>query len=340
MNRITSFISFDVIIPIYNEQASLPALHARLKSVFSPSEMARHRIKTAHFIFIDDGSIDRSAELITGFIKEGLPATLIRLSRNFGHQNALTAGLHYSKADVTAVIDGDLQDPPEVMMEMLVKWRNGYNVVFGQRRRRKENPLLVFCYWAFYRIMRALAEQDVPLDSGDFSLMDRSVIEALRALPEKLRFPRGLRSWVGFNQCAHPYERDARKLGESKYNFAKLCKLAKDGITATSVKPLKFVEAFTALFLLATTVFFGLAINQALRPSSAESLAGWFFAGFGLVTFTGFLITCGMSIVCAYIGRIYLEVKDRPTYILREVVSAESLELRRTLSPTTIEHTA
>ena len=192
--------TLDIIIPIYNEEEMIAPLLAKIAAVFSSSELKSRKIKSVRTIFIDDGSTDKSAEKIADEIFRGFPAELHRLSRNFGHQNAVSAGFNKTTADLVVVMDADLQDPPEIIYEMIERWRDGYDVIYGERRKRKENILKVICYWFFYRMLAFLSEISVPLDSGEFSLVDQRVVKAMLQLPEKLRFPRGLRSWVGFKQ--------------------------------------------------------------------------------------------------------------------------------------------
>ena len=210
MSAISRLITLDVIIPLFNEEEMIPALVAQLNDTFSPDNLIKHGIGDVRFLLVDDGSKDRSAELLAGHIRRGFRGELLRLSRNFGHQNALCAGLDYADADVVAVIDADLQDPPELILSMVDVWRQGHEVVYGERRKRKESVIKRIGYWGFYRLMAFLSDIAIPLDSGDFCIMDRKVVQALRKLPENLRFVRGLRAWVGFRQTGIPYDRPKR----------------------------------------------------------------------------------------------------------------------------------
>src|SRR3954468_4178465 len=185
-------LTLDLIIPIYNEAEVLELLFRTLEETFSPTNLLGRNIAGVRYLFVDDGSSDGSARIIWDKIRAGVPATLFRLSRNFGHANAISAGLDHATADLVALLDADLQDPPRVVLEMIDKAREGFNVVFGQRRRRKENVLKRIGYWSFYRVLALLSDIRLPLDSGDFCLIDRQVLSALRRLPERLRYPRVL----------------------------------------------------------------------------------------------------------------------------------------------------
>lgn len=309
----------DVIIPIYNEEDVLGSLFEALEKTFSPAALKARGIGRVRYLFVDDGSGDSSASLIAEKIRLGWPATLYRLSRNFGHQNAVSAGLRASRGDAVAVIDADLQDPPGTVLAMVDLWRQGYDVVFGERKKRKEGVGKIFCYWLYYRLLSFLSTVKVPLDSGDFSLMDRRVVEEVSKLPERLRFPRGLRSWVGFRQIGLAYERDQRRAGRSKYSLDKLYHLATDGIASLSIKPLKIAQFFTVVYLL---VSFGLTLlsleKYLLRQS--DPIALWFFATYAMISLGNFMTLFCLYVLSAYVGRTYLEVQGRPSYIVMEVV--------------------
>src|SRR5436190_5373685 len=215
MIRATDALTLDLIIPIYNEAEVLDLLFDTLDTTFSRANLASRNIARVRYVLVDDGSTDDSARIVSAKIVAGAPATLYRLSRNFGHANALCAGLDHATADLVALLDADLQDPPAVVLLMIDKAREGYNVVFGQRRKRKENVFKRMAYWTFYRLIALLSDIRLPLDSGDFCLLDRDVVAALRNLHEHLRFPRVLRAWVGFRQIGVEYERPQRQAGES-----------------------------------------------------------------------------------------------------------------------------
>jgi polyisoprenyl-phosphate glycosyltransferase len=333
MDRLRQAIHLDIIIPVYNEEATLPLLRQRLETVFTVEVLQKAKIQSVEFILVDDGSRDRSAAILAEYIREGFPAKLIRLSRNFGHQNAVTAGLEHSKGDVVAVIDADLQDPPEVVLEMIALWRQGYDVVYGQRRRRKESWFKVTCYWAFYRILKWLSDAEIAMDSGDFSLMDKRVVKVLCELPEKLRFPRGLRSWVGFDQIGLPYERHRRVEGVSKYPLRKLYQLATDGIASMSVKPLKLTQLFAFLFALSFAAFFALSCFAYFRHYPGHENLIWFLVGYTMISFSSFMVLFSLYILCGYVARIYLEVKERPAFIVKEIVDESTISLRTGTAP-------
>jgi polyisoprenyl-phosphate glycosyltransferase len=308
-----------VVIPVWNEEEVVDLLVERLQSVFSPAARMHNGLRSVRYLFVDDGSRDRTARIIAGHIERGLPAVLYRLSRNFGHQNALSAGLENSRADLVAVLDADLQDPPELILEMVKRWREGFDVVYAQRRRRKGNPLKRAAYWLFYRMVALLADIHIPLDSGDFGLMSRRVVEALCALPEKLRFPRGLRAWVGFPQAGVEYDRPERQAGRSKYSLARLYRLATDGVVSSSVRPLQLAQVFSVSYLLLTMALGAFMVaSRLVWPGRAVPLP--ILVGYLLVLSGNFVQVLCIYILGAYVGRTYLEVKGRPPYVVMEVV--------------------
>jgi dolichol-phosphate mannosyltransferase len=315
----SSPVSLDIVVPVWNEEEVLEPLLQRLESVFSPDAQRAAGIKAVRYLFVDDGSRDRTAEILAGRIAAGLPAVLYRLSRNFGHQNAVSAGLEQARADVVAILDADLQDPPELVYRMLERWREGYDVVYAQRGRREGNAFKRGGYWLFYRLVALLADIHIPLDSGDFCLMDRRVVARLCALPEKLRFPRGLRAWVGFRQTGVVYDRPARKVGTSKYTLGRLYRLATDGVISSSVRPLQLAQVFSVSYLLLTL---GLGLLMVVRhlvwPGGEVSLP--VLIGYLLVLSGNFVQVLCIYILGAYVGRTYLEVKGRPPYVVMEVV--------------------
>jgi polyisoprenyl-phosphate glycosyltransferase len=255
--------SLCLVIPVFNEEKMVPLLVETLRKVFNEKVLAEHRISKIHYIFVDDGSHDKTIDLL---IKNGVVLSsyeIVVLSRNFGHQSAVGAGLQRAvDFDLTAVIDADLQDPPEVILGMLKEWRKGFDVVYGERRKRKEAFYMVMFYWIFYRVYSFLSPIKVAVDSGDFGLMDRKVVLALQALPERQRFMRALRSWVGFKQTGYPYERPARAAGETKYTFRRLYKLATDGIASVSIRPLQIAQTLSLLYLLSAGVAIAYLLKQ------------------------------------------------------------------------------
>jgi dolichol-phosphate mannosyltransferase len=314
------WVSLDIIIPVYNEESVLDILFKRLESVFTPENLKKYGIKTVRFLMIDDGSKDRTAEIICNYIAQGVPAVLYRFSRNFGHQNAICSGIENADADVVSIIDADLQDPPEVILEMLLKWRDGYDVIYGERKNRKENVFKVWSYWMFYRLLSFLSEISIPLDSGDFCLLDRKVVDAIRDLPEKLRFPRFLRAWVGYKQTGLQYERSSRAAGSPKYSFSKLYRLATDGVASASIRPLKISQVFSIFYLSLSLLLSIVCIFKLRSYQEANEIALWFLFCCMLIALGGFVQSFCIYILSAYIGRGYLELKKRPSYIIMEVV--------------------
>lgn len=317
--RIEAPVSLDVVIPVYNEEEVIPLLIGRLESTFSLEQCKQHGIKEVSFIFVDDGSMDRSVVLLRKRLKDKshYKGHILRLSRNFGHQAAVTAGINNSTSDLVTVIDADLQDPPELILDMVNMWREGYDVIYAQRINRKENPLKKFLYWVFYRLYHILSPIDIALDSGDFCLMSRQVVDELRNLPESVRFPRGLRSWVGFKQTGIKYDRPARVSGITKYSLIRLYKLATDGITSISTRPLKLAQLLALTYLLVSFCTFGFILTNISRNNCGDQS---FLVLLGVILFSNSLVLFCLYILGAYIGRAYLETKRRPTYIIRDIL--------------------
>jgi dolichol-phosphate mannosyltransferase len=312
-------LTLDLIIPLYNEAEVLDLLFDTLDRTFCPDNLARRNVARVRYLFVDDGSSDSSASIIAERIRAGAPAALYRLSRNFGHANAVSAGLDHATADLVAVIDADLQDPPAVVLEMIDLARQGHNVVFGQRRKRKEHVLKRAGYWTFYRLVAFLSDIKIPLDTGDFCLIDRQVVMALRSLPERLRYPRVLRAWVGFRQTGVEYDRPERQAGVSKYPLSKLYRLGTDGIAAASIRPLKIAQFSSFLFGLVAVALMAMFILM-LAGQLSHTLS-WPFLLVSLLIASGHALTmlC-LYVFSAYLGRMYLEVKGRPPYIIMEAI--------------------
>ncbi|WP_414619185.1 glycosyltransferase family 2 protein [Calothrix sp. CCY 0018] len=308
-----------IIIPIYNEEENIPELYHRLQGVIEQLD------GEAELIFIDDGSRDNSLNLMRGIYERDYRFKYISLARNFGHQIAVTAGLNNVKGEAVVVMDADLQDPPELVLPMIEKWRQGYQVVYAQRlSRKKESALKRFTAYAFYRILRRLADVNIPSDTGDFCLMDREIVDILNAMPERNRYIRGLRAWVGFRQTAIPFERDPRFAGKVKYSFAKSWALAINGIISFSRVPLKLATYLGMLSAAAALLMILLVLYWRLFDP-ASPLIGYTLITIALFFLGSVQLFC-IGILGEYIGRIYEEVKGRPIYTVKEMRGVRSKE--------------
>jgi dolichol-phosphate mannosyltransferase len=299
-----------VVVPVFNNETTLVELHRRVREVAAP-------LGTFELILVDDGSADDSAEVARA-ICDGDPAVrFIRLSRNFGQQAALSAGLDAARGSAVVMMDADLQDPPELIAELVRRWRDGNDVVCALRRNRKESLGKRAAYALYYRALHYLAEIDITLDSGEFSLLDRKVVEIIRAMPERGRLLRGMRSWSGFRQSAVAYDRPARESGRSQYTLRRLVRLAIDGLVGFSSVPLQLVSALGMITALLGLVLFAVIVG--IRLTSPDLPIGWTSTLGGILLVGGVqLITIGM--VGAYVSRIYTEVRNRPLYVVMERV--------------------
>jgi glycosyltransferase involved in cell wall biosynthesis len=297
-----------VAVPIHNEESVLPELLVRLRRALDAIHGGPHEI-----LFVDDGSTDRTFEILEQAAGHDPRIFVFSLSRNFGHQSAISAALDHVSGDATIVMDGDLQDIPEAIPRFVEKYRQGYDVVYAQRVRRKEPWPLKVCYFVFYRLMTSLSDIRLPLDSGDFGLMSRRVVEEVRRMPEHHRYLRGMRSWVGFRQTGIAVERAERHSGSSKYGISRLLKLAMDGIFAFSIVPIRAAALLGAFAMLASLIYAGYALY--IRLFSQRSPQG--FTGL-LVTviFLSGMILFFLGMIGEYVGRIYEETKGRPQYII------------------------
>ena len=308
-----------IIIPIYNEEENIPELYHRLETVIEQLD------GEAELIFVDDGSRDNSLNLMREIYERDYRVKYISLARNFGHQIAVTAGLNNVRGKAVVVMDADLQDPPELVLPMIEKWRQGYQVVYAQRlSRKKENVLKRFTAYAFYRILRRLADVNIPPDTGDFCLMDREIVDILNAMPERNRYIRGLRAWVGFRQTAIPFERDPRFAGKVKYSFAKSWALAINGIISFSRVPLKLATYLGMLSAAAALLMILLVLYWRLFDP-ASPLIGYTLITIALFFLGSVQLFC-IGILGEYIGRIYEEVKGRPIYTVKEMRGVTSRE--------------
>jgi len=300
------------VVPIFNEEDGIPELHRRLKAALETTGMPYE------MVLVDDGSRDRSADLLDGLAAQDPTVVAVHLSRNFGHQAALAAGLAQARGQAVVALDADLQDPPEVIPAMLEQWRAGHQIVYGQRIKRRGDPLTKRALaWMYYRVIRDLASVSLPTDAGDFCLMDRSVVDLLNGMPERNRYIRGLRAWVGFRQSAVPFERGERFAGERKYSFRQSLGLALNGIFSFSRAPL---QAATWFGVGVSAISFLLGIWFLIRKLTVGfPVQGW-ASIVVIVLFLGGVQLITIGLLGEYLGRIYDEVKQRPLYVIGRVV--------------------
>ncbi len=302
-----------VVCPVYCEEDCLHEFHSRLvKALQTIEPQIRHEI-----VYVNDGSHDTSPSILREFCARDPTVRLVDLSRNFGHQMSITAGIDHAEGDAVVILDSDLQDPPEVIATMVDRWRHGWNVVYGVRTARAgESRLKLLTAEAFYWLIDRLSEIPLPRNCGDFRLMDRRVVEELKRLRERNRYVRGLVAWVGFRQCAVEYERDPRHSGESKFSFKHMIRFAVDAITSFSEKPLRValqLGAVTTAFALVAAVWF--VIGKLLAPDSA--IPG-FASLMVVILFFGGVQLISVGLLGEYVGRTYMETKDRPLYVVGE----------------------
>lgn len=307
-----------VIVPVFNEEDVIGHFLEATRPVLEKTGLAYE------YVFIDDGSRDTTADFLSEKLKNGLPGRLLGLSRNFGKEAALSAGLEAVRGDITVIMDADLQDPPELILQMLDGWRAGYDVIYGLRVDRSSDTMLKRSTAnMFYKLFNKLANIDMPANAGDYRLIDRAVIDALLRLPERNRFMKGLFAWVGFPAMAIPYERPARKAGDGKFNYWKLWNFALDGLTGFTTLPLRvwfyggaaisFGAFAYAIFLIIRTSIFGVDL-----PGYASLMVALlFFSGVQLLS---------IGMIGEYIARLFNEAKQRPVYILQDVIEGEQQE--------------
>jgi len=307
-----------IIVPVLSEEKIVPEFYHRTKAVMEGlADRYEHEI-----IFVDDGSRDRTLEILKEIGGRDSRVKVISFSRNFGHQFAITAGLDNAWGEAAIVIDGDLQDPPEVIRDMVAKWEAGFKVVYGVRGKRKgENPIKLVTAKIFYRLIRWIGDTDMPLDAGDFRLLDRKVVATLRSIREENRYIRGLVSWAGFPQAGVPYTRDRRYAGRTKFTLKKMVRFAFDGLLSFSDKPLKITSAVG--FLITTVSFLmglRIVVNKIRFPETLVS--GW-TSLILTVLFMGGIQLISLGILGLYLGRQYREVKKRPLYVVAATVGFE-----------------
>jgi dolichol-phosphate mannosyltransferase len=303
-------ITYSIVAPIYNELENIPELYRRLKEVMDSTG------ETWELILVDDGSSDGSTEAICALAKEDRRVRPVIFARNFGHQIAITAGWDYARGAAVVIIDADLQDPPELILEMAKKWKEGYEVVYAVRAEREgESWFKLWTASLFYRLIYRITEVKIPLDTGDFRLMDRKVVDVLKQMRERHRFPRGMSAWVGFKQIGVDYKRAARVAGETKYPFRKMFRLALNAITSFSYFPLQvatffgFASAGIAIIAIPPVVYLRMTGSQAFFGQATTLIAVLFLGGVQLIS---------LGVLGEYIGRLYDEAKGRPLYIVRE----------------------
>ena len=305
-----------IVVPCYNEEEVIDEALSQLTALCGSQPSYDFEL-----IFVDDGSQDETLELLRDAATADARVKVLSFARNFGHQIAVTAGIDAAAGDAVVLIDADLQDPPETVVAMIEKWREGYDVVYGTRTSRPgESRFKLTTARGFYRVLNRLSEVPIPLDTGDFRLMSREVVDVLKAMPERDRFVRGMVSWVGFNQTALPYERAERFAGTSKYPLRKMIRFASDGILSFSAKPLRLA---TSIGLIAAAfALLGIVYVLALRLFTSIWVEGWTAIMIALLFLGGVQLVC-LGILGEYVGRTYSEVKQRPLYVVREQLGFE-----------------
>jgi dolichol-phosphate mannosyltransferase len=320
-----------IIIPCYNEEEVLLACHSRLMQVFEGYDDSQFEL-----IYVNDGSSDRTEELLRYLHDAYSHTRVVMLSRNFGHQAAVTAGLTAATGQCVVIIDADLQDPPEVILQMIERWQAGYEVVYGIRETRAgESGFKLRSAKLFYRLINKLSDVEIPLDSGDFRLLDRRAVNAILAMPERHRLLRGMSSWIGFRQFGLKYDRAARFAGTTKYPLRKMFNLALDGIFSFSTIPLRSVTVLGALTAAGASA--GMVYSLVIRLFTPNWVAGWTTLILAILLASGVEMFC-FGILGEYIGRIYTEIKQRPLFVVREMLEV-GVRSEETKKPAMAMHT-
>lgn len=307
-----------IIAPIYNEEAVIDELHRRLTPVLEGMN------RPFEVLMVNDGSRDRSMEKMVEIVRKDPRYKIVNFSRNFGHQIAITAGMDHAQGDAIVIIDADLQDPPEVIPKLVEKWQEGFDIVYAVREKRHGETF--FKKWtaaAFYRTLKKITNVDIPVDTGDFRLMSRRAVEKLKTIRERHRFVRGLVSWIGFPQTGVTFVREERFAGETKYPLKKMLKFAFDGITSFSFFPLQLATYFG--FLVSGLSFLGILVVILMKLFTTVTIPGW-SSMIASILFLGGVQLITIGIIGEYIGRIYDEVKQRPLYIVQDLVGLEAPE--------------
>jgi polyisoprenyl-phosphate glycosyltransferase len=316
-----SMTEISIVVPMHNEEANIEHFFSRFEDLFKKLDFSYE------IVCINDGSTDGTLEALRKHQEKDTHIRLIDLSRNFGKEVALSAGLDHCSGDVVIPIDADLQDPPELIPEMLARWREGYDMVYATRRTRHgESAVKRTTANLFYRLLGRISEVEIPRNTGDFRLMDRRVVDALRLMPERNRFMKGLFAWVGFKQTAIYYDRDPRMAGETSWNYLRLWRLAVDGITSFSAAPLK-VWSYLGLFLSLTALLYAvyLVVRVWLQGIDVPGYASMMV----VILFMGGMQLITLGIIGEYLGRIFTEVKGRPLYLIREMRGFEQEETKK-----------
>lgn len=300
------------IFPIYNESGNINLLYKTMQKVIS--KQSEYNFE---FIFVNDGSRDNSLDLLVELQQKDTRISVIDFSRNFGHQIAVTAGLDYASGDAVIIMDSDMQDPPSASLELIKKWEDGYDVVYAQRRTRKDTLFKKFTADMFYRTLQKLADIEIPRNTGDFRLLDRKVVNEMKRFKEHNRFLRGMVSYIGFKQTAVLFDRDERHAGETGYPLKKMLKFAADGIFSFSTYPLKFIRnlGFTIALLALLGIVYALVMKLFFPDITIE---GWTFIIISVLFMGGVQLTM-LGVLGSYIGRIYTESQDRPLYMIDKV---------------------
>ncbi|GKX65419.1 glycosyltransferase family 2 protein [Inconstantimicrobium mannanitabidum] len=304
-----------IIVPMYFEEEVAQECYNRLTKVMKESQL------NYELIFVNDGSTDKTLPILKEIALKDERAKVISFSRNFGHQNAVTAGIFAATGDALVIIDADLQDPPELIPDLVAKWQEGYDVVYAKRKQRKgETWFKLFTAKCFYKFLHSMSEVEIPKDTGDFRLIDRKVGEVFKNMPERNRFIRGMMSWVGFKQYAFEYERQERFAGSTKYPLKKMLKFASDGIIAFSSKPLKMISYLGGITIFISIIL--LIYSLIIRIIGVNAQPGWTSIIVAISLFSGVQLL-SLGIIGQYIARIYDESKNRPLYIVDEKINFE-----------------
>lgn len=321
MSKVPVMPTLSIVVPLYNEEDNVALLVERIVTIVRTLDGA----PSYEIVLVNDGSTDRTLARIRDELARREQLVLVNLSRNFGHQVAASAGIDIAQGDAVVLMDGDLQDPPELISTFVAKWREGYDVVYAVRRTRKgESKFKLFTAQIFYRIIKRLTKVSIPVDTGDFRLMSRRVVDALKRSPERHRFLRGMVSWVGYNQTGVPYDRDERHSGSTKYPLPKMLRFAIDGITSFSDVPLRFASYLgfisSAVAFVYAIIVIGFKVFSLHPPGYTPGWASTIVA----ILFLGGVQLISLGILGEYIGRIYDEVKGRPLYLISDVERSRS----------------